>query len=69
MSWITPRHHVRPAPNTIVDTIQADNGTRPSEFLATEEEQAASQYELSEAEALLLHPMDKKQLLLERIGR
>jgi len=39
------------------------------EFLATEEELAASQYELSEVEALLLHLNDKKQLLLERIGR
>ena len=39
------------------------------EFLATEEELAASQYELSEVEALLLHPNDKKQLLLERTGK
>ena len=39
------------------------------EFLATEEELVASQYELSEVEALLLHLSDKKQLLLERTGR
>jgi hypothetical protein len=60
---------VRPALNTIVNTIQVDNGTRLSEFQATEEELAASQYELSEVEALLLHLKDKKQLLLEQTGR
>ena len=46
-----------------------DNGTRTYEFLATEEELAAMQYELCEVKALLLHLNDKKQLLLERNGR
>jgi hypothetical protein len=51
------------------DTLEMDNGTRPSEFQATKEELAASQYELSEVEALPLHLNNRKQLLLERIGR
>ena len=38
------------------------------ELLATEEELAASQYELPEIETFLLH-LNKKQLLLERISR
>jgi hypothetical protein len=46
-----------------------DNGTWPSEFQATEEELATLQYKLLEAEVLLLHLNDRKQLLLERIGR
>jgi len=68
MSLIASRHHVRPVYNTCVNSV-GDNGTRTYEFLATEEELVASQYELSEVEALLLHLNDKKQLLLERIGR
>ena len=59
---------MRPVYNTCVNSV-VDNGTRTYEFLATEEELVASQYELSEVEALLLHLNDKKQLLLERIGR
>ena len=69
MSVIASRHHVRPEYNTIVNTCRMVNETRPCEFLATEEELAASQYELSKIEALLLHLNDKKQLLLDRIGR
>jgi len=61
-------HHMRPEYNTCVNSV-VDNGTWMYEFLATEEELAASQYELSEVEALLLHPNDKKQLLLERTGK
>jgi hypothetical protein len=46
-----------------------DNGIRPNAFQATEEELAASEYELSEMEALILHLNDRKQLLLERMGK
>jgi uncharacterized protein YPO0396 len=69
MRLITSHHHVRPEYNTIGNTLQRDNGTQMSEFQATEEELAASQYKLSEVEALLLHLNDRKQLLSERIGR
>jgi hypothetical protein len=41
----------------------------PSELQATEKELAASEYELSEVEALLLHLNERKLLLLERIDR
>jgi hypothetical protein len=68
-SSVPPHHHVRAEYNTIGNKLHMDNGTRPSEFQATEEELAASQYELSEVEALLLHLNDRKRLLLERIGR
>jgi hypothetical protein len=58
-----------PEYNTIGNTLQMDNVTRPSEFQVTEEELAASQYKLSEFKALLWRLNDKKQLLLERICR
>ena len=49
MSLIASRHHMRPVHNTCVNSV-VDNGTRTYEFLATEEELVASQYELSEVE-------------------
>jgi hypothetical protein len=55
--------------NTCRNISGIDNRTQPSEFQVTEEELAASEYELSEVEAQLLHLKDRKQLLLERIGR
>ena len=69
MRVIESRHHVRPECNTSVNSYRMVNDTRPCDFLATEEELAASQYELSEIEALLLHLYDKKKLLLDRIRR
>ena len=57
MSLIASRHHVRPVYNTCVNSV-VDNVTRTYEFLATEEELVASQYELSEVEALLLYLND-----------
>ena len=69
MSVIASHHHVRSEYNTIVNTYRRINETRPGDFLAKEEELAASQYELSEIEALLLHLYDKKQLLLDRVGK
>jgi hypothetical protein len=60
---------VHPEYNTIRNELQRDNRKPTSDFHATEEELTAMQYELSEVEALLLHLNNKKQLLLERIGR
>jgi hypothetical protein len=69
MRLIVSNHHVRAAHNTCRNTSAKDNETRPSEFHATEEELTASEYELSEVEALLLFLNERKLLLQERIGR
>jgi len=69
MNAIASYHHVRPEYSTTTNTYRMINEKRSGDFLATEEELAASQYVLSEVEALLLHLYDKKQLLLDRIGK
>jgi hypothetical protein len=54
--------------NTSRNVSEMDNGSRPNASQATEEELAASEYELLGVESLILHLNNRKQLLLERIS-
>jgi hypothetical protein len=69
MRLVVSNHHVRAKHNKCRNTSAIVNETQLGEFQATEEELAGSENELSEVEALLLHPNERKLLLVERIGR